>query len=122
MTQRKPAIDRAALLARVGNKPQRPRKLVPLFQDRCPGMLQAIHDALGRADAAGMSQAAHTLKGAVGSLGGTAVFDAAKKLEVVRSSGDLSQASAALADLEKELERFQTELIKLSYEEQLCES
>jgi len=113
-----PAIDRAALLARVGNKRQRLSKLVGIFKDSCPGMLQAIRDALGRDDAAGLSRAAHTLKGSIGSLGGTIAFEAAKKLEDVGTSGDLSQAPAALANLEKEVARFRSALVMLSQEEQ----
>jgi signal transduction histidine kinase/HPt (histidine-containing phosphotransfer) domain-containing protein/ActR/RegA family two-component response regulator len=112
----RPALDQAALLARVGN-PQRLGRLVEIFRDSCPAMLQAVRDALGRADATGLSRAVHALKGSLGSLSATAAFEAAQKLEEMGKSGDLSHAAGALAVLEQEVDRFQAELAKLIQEE-----
>jgi HPt (histidine-containing phosphotransfer) domain-containing protein len=112
-----PILDRAGLLARVGHNPRRLCRLAAVFQDACPGMLQAIRDALRRGDAPGLGRAVHTLKGSVGSLGATAAFLAAESLEALGRSGDLSRAAELLAALDEEVERFQAELVLLTREE-----
>jgi CheY-like chemotaxis protein len=112
-----PVLDREALLARVGNQQQRLCRLVTIFQDSCPGLLQAIRDALGRGDSSGLTRAAHTLKGSAGSLGGGVVFQMAKQLEELGRSGNLTRAAELVRVLENELDRFQTELVLLTQEE-----
>ena len=51
--------------------------------------------AIGRGDAVGVRQAAHTLKGSVGYFGAPTVFAAAQELERLAGSGNLDTAADA---------------------------
>jgi PAS domain S-box-containing protein len=82
-----PILDRAAVLARVSNKRQILPRIIALFREDCPHLLEAIRGALARRDAAELVRAAHTLKGAVGNLGATVAFRAALEPGLSQISG-----------------------------------
>ncbi len=58
-----------------------------------------------------LKRGAHSLKGAVGILGGKAAFEAALRLETIARQGDLSQAEAAWKALRHALEQLQHVLL-----------
>jgi len=105
-----PILDRAALLGRVGNNEQMVRRVVSLFQGECPKMVAALREALARADAVGLARAAHTLKGALGSLGADIASRSALELEAIGRGGSLDGAAAALTTLEGDIGRFREAL------------
>jgi signal transduction histidine kinase/FixJ family two-component response regulator len=78
-------------------------RLAQLFAQHAPGLLAAVRDALDRADAAGVTGAAHTLKGAVGNLPARTAYDAAERLETLAQEGNLEEARAAYAVAEREI-------------------
>jgi CheY-like chemotaxis protein len=98
-------LDQATALARAGGDQQLLQELVELFRDQHPHWLADIRGAIAGGDASRLKRAAHTLKGAVGTLGAVAVAREAERLETLGHEGNLSAAPAACADLERQLAR-----------------
>jgi signal transduction histidine kinase/DNA-binding NarL/FixJ family response regulator len=78
-------------------------RLTQLFAQHAPRLLAAVGDALDRSDVAGLANAAHTLKGAVGNLPARAAFDAAERLETLARAGNLREARIAYRVCEQEI-------------------
>ena len=106
-------IDRDAALEKVGGDEELFLELVGVFLDHCPGVMASIRDALASNDADAVCQAAHRLKGSVGTLSARGAFEAALDLENIGREGDLSAAGEALAALEREMKRLESELTAL---------
>jgi signal transduction histidine kinase/CheY-like chemotaxis protein len=96
-------LDRAAALAAVEGDEELLGELVATFLDDCPRLVREIAEAIARGEAAGLSRAAHTLKGAVGYFGCPAVRDAAFRLEVMGRTGNLTGAGESFRGLEQAL-------------------
>jgi HPt (histidine-containing phosphotransfer) domain-containing protein len=86
------------------------RQVARLFLSECPRHLARLRGALAAADAAALQAAIHTLKGSVGNLSAGPAFAAARRLEGLAHAGRLAAAAAALADLERELDRLRPAL------------
>ncbi len=71
-----------------------------------PRHLEALRKGLEQKDAQAVKAAAHGIKGAVGSFGGRAAYDAASRLEIMGRRGDLSDAQGMLEELQAEVGRF----------------
>jgi HPt (histidine-containing phosphotransfer) domain-containing protein len=83
--------------------------LVEVFIEECPAMMKAIRDAVETHDAhESLQRAAHTLKGSADIFAAERVVEAAWRLEQIGSSGDLSEAKQAMADLDQEAEALLT--------------
>jgi CheY-like chemotaxis protein len=102
------------LLARLGGNRKRLAQLVDVFLEECPKLMARIRDAIDRGDAAGLQRAAHTLRGAVGALSEQGAFQAAGQLETIGTGGDLTDADAAFAILQRELARLTPTLVSFS--------
>jgi CheY-like chemotaxis protein/HPt (histidine-containing phosphotransfer) domain-containing protein len=105
-----PALDRAALMERMGGDAKLVRKIGRLFVEDCPGMLARIRRAIARGDAEALRSEAHTLKGSAANFVATATVEAAARLEAQGRSGDLDGAKAAVALLARELRRLMKSL------------
>jgi len=88
----------------VGGNRELLREIARIFLDQYPQLLEKTHQALTRSDFESLGGAAHTLASSVGQLAGQRAWAAAKKLEQVSNEGNQSQASEALAELERELQ------------------
>jgi HPt (histidine-containing phosphotransfer) domain-containing protein len=93
-------INYDAALSYVGGDADLLRELAGVFLAEAPKMLNAVRDAVHASDAVRLKRAAHTLKGSAGTFGAQAVHDAARKLEVMGMSNDLTGAEASWAELE----------------------
>ncbi len=98
-------MNQAAALACVGGDRSLLKELIQLFGRECPGWLKDIRDAIAQKDAGRLRRAAHTLKSGVGNLGAKAAAAVAQRLESMGQGGNLSDAAAAYADLESEINR-----------------
>jgi signal transduction histidine kinase/ActR/RegA family two-component response regulator/HPt (histidine-containing phosphotransfer) domain-containing protein len=78
-------------------------RLVQLVAQHAPPLVAAVRAALDRVDAPGAATAAHTLKGAVGNLPGRAAYEAAARVEALAREGNLAEARAACAAVERVL-------------------
>jgi PAS domain S-box-containing protein len=107
------ALDKAALLARVGGKEDGLRKVINLFLDASATLMREMREAIAGGDAAGLKRPAHSLKGAVGVFGIASVFEAAQNLESMGRAGDLGQAEEVYAMLEEALRRLRSALALL---------
>ncbi len=109
-------LDLDGLIASVGGDLQFLQNLVQGFFDYCPNLVSRMEDALKAGDERDLEDAAHTLKGAVGSFRAWPAFEAAKKLETVSSEGKLGEAGGALDALKTELKRLEPALTSLLLE------
>jgi len=80
-------------------------ELLELFRRDYPSQIQAAREALRRADAEGVENVGHSLKGALASLAATVASGLASRLEDTGRSGHLEQTDSILTELEQELSR-----------------
>ena len=103
-------LDSATLLRNVGGDAKLLGELVDLFARECPRQIAEIRAAAVAGVAAVVSEVAHTLKGAAGSMAGMRVVGAALALERMGAAGALEGVSAAVDVLEREVEALTHEL------------
>jgi two-component system, sensor histidine kinase and response regulator len=104
-------VDPVEALEHVGGDPELLRELIDVFLQDCPRMMEEAREALQAGDVRKLKRAAHSLKGAVGILGGKAAFESALRLETIARQGDLSQAKPAWETLQHALEQLQQTLM-----------
>ncbi len=109
-----PAVfNRSAALEYVGGDTALLNEVVRLYRKEGPGLLKEIRDALSCDDTERVQRAAHRLQGSIVTLGGAAASNAAGRLEEHGAENQLEEARGAFADLEREIERFESELQSL---------
>jgi len=89
------AFNRAELIDRLGGDLDLLQEVIHLFLDDCPTRLLAITAAVQKRDPELIRTTAHALKGAAGTIGASAVFEAAQTLERVGAEKRLAAAEAA---------------------------
>jgi HPt (histidine-containing phosphotransfer) domain-containing protein len=82
--------------------------VLSLFLTDAPGRLDAIVAAAAEGDAAALHRSAHTLKGAAGAIGATALQLACRELEELAKRPGVAPGSADLATLHSEFARVKT--------------
>jgi CheY-like chemotaxis protein len=110
-------FDLAEALKHVGDDVGLLRDLAGMFEAEGPRMLAQVRAAAEAGDAAKLKRAAHTLKGAVGTFGAHAAFEAALRLEVMGGDGDLTGAAEAAEALGRELARLHRALAEYAHAE-----
>jgi HPt (histidine-containing phosphotransfer) domain-containing protein len=98
-------IDRAEILERFEGDWDLVREVIGLFLEDCPHRLCAVRDALAAGDCDALQRAAHSLKGSVSNFSASDAVQAALRLEMIGRGGDLAEAVAASAALEREIAR-----------------
>jgi HPt (histidine-containing phosphotransfer) domain-containing protein len=93
------AMDYEAALGHVGGDAELLRELAGVFLSEEPGMRGALEAAVRQRDPAQVKRAAHTLKGSASTFGARAVFDAARRLELMGAGNNLQGADEAWAEL-----------------------
>ena len=88
-------------MERVGGDAALLQELVRLFLDTFPGNWPSCALPLARRDESEARCAAHTLKGAVGTLGARATYESALVLEGLILAGQLDEAEQACAAVEQ---------------------
>ncbi len=109
-------FDSAAALERVEGDRKLLAEMAKLLENESPKLLQQLRTAVAQADVNGLERAAHTLKGALGSLAATAAFNVAQELEAVARQGDVARAESLAVALEKEIELLRPALEQFSVE------
>jgi PAS domain S-box-containing protein len=105
-----------AALEEVGGDRQLLAKLADIFLEEYPKEMTVFRAAIDRGDAAGLQQAAHTLKGELSTFAAQEAFATALQLETLGRQGDLTAAEATLATLVQEVDRLRPALIALAKE------
>jgi two-component system sensor histidine kinase/response regulator len=86
-------IDVASALKRTGGNRSRYEVLLRRFAQQQANVVEAIRESLSSGDAATAERAAHSLKGAAGTLGAMAVSESAAKAEVAIRNGQCIESS-----------------------------
>ena len=110
-------IDEAEALERVGGERSLLVELASMCLADTPAALESIRGALAGGDARSLQRAAHKLKGSLLVLAAESASEAASRLEALGASGSLDKAAAALATLERELDRLRPVLTELAESE-----
>jgi HPt (histidine-containing phosphotransfer) domain-containing protein len=108
-----PPIDDEAVLERVAGDVELLGRLVAMFASDAPERLETMRGALGAADAIALARAAHGLKGALAVLGADAAAAEAYRLEQCGKRGELGEAPALLAHLERQVDEVHASLAAL---------
>ena len=90
----------AALLEHLGGDRVLLRELAGVFPAEARGLLDQIRAALALGDGDKLRQAAHTLKGALGTIGAAGEADLARQLESLGKDEQLTEAAKIFAGLE----------------------
>ena len=99
-------IERDEVLARFGGDMEFLASSFELFRTNWPALWSRLSDAVTDHDCHRAERAAHTIKGSVANFGAKAAAAAALRLELMGRRQDLRSADQALAELEREVNRF----------------
>jgi HPt (histidine-containing phosphotransfer) domain-containing protein len=100
-------FDERAALAYTGGDRRLLKNVVKLFRSDYPSALRRIDRALRRHDFEALRQAAHGLKGAIATVGGSAGREAAASIEQAARSSSIEGSERACASLRDEIGRLE---------------
>jgi CheY-like chemotaxis protein len=106
-------FDKSCFLSRLEGDDLLGRKIIEMFLQECPKLLEGVRQAAEQRNGALLERAAHALKGSVGDIAAPQAFDAACTLEMMAREGKFEDADAALMSLEVALHRLEHELRNL---------
>jgi signal transduction histidine kinase/DNA-binding response OmpR family regulator len=100
-------FDRAALLDMLGDDEALTDTILETFYNQAPGQVERIRQGIEAGDAAGLREAAHSLKGAAGTITASRVAELAEMIEAAGRAGTVpamtlaDDLDAALAELRR---------------------
>ena len=100
-------FDERAALKYTGGDRRLLKNVVKLFRSDYPSALRRIDRALRRHDFEALRQAAHGLKGAIATVGGSAGREAAASIEQAARSNSIEDSKRACASLRDEIGRLE---------------
>ena len=98
------ALDRIRALQRPG-APDILKKVITLYLEDAPKLLDALRDAVARSDCAAMQRAAHTCKSSSANLGALRLAGLCEEMEHDARAGSCEQAQARLGIIEDEYKK-----------------
>ncbi|HZS06729.1 MAG TPA: Hpt domain-containing protein [Blastocatellia bacterium] len=98
-------LFRAELLTSLGGDLELLREMVELFLSEVPDQMVRIQSAVSAGSSAELLEAAHSFKGSVSNYTNGPAYEAARTLEFMGRSGDLSNAAQMVLRLEDEIAR-----------------
>jgi two-component system sensor histidine kinase/response regulator len=107
-------FDMEALRARVEGDLDLLAEMIDLYLLSSPRLLTKLELAIASRDGERTTRAAHTLKGALGSMCADSCTEAAQQLEIIGSAGDFDRAGQSLANLKYEFQRLQSVLTEVA--------
>ncbi len=105
VSNRSPAVDLALALERMGGSRPVLESAVALFDAGAPRAMAELRDAMVRKDGAALAFGAHKLRGQAGALEAAGLVAAAEALERGAKLQDWQASAAALAEVDREMER-----------------
>ncbi len=115
-------FDRNVALALVEGELDLLQHMIRVFAEQAPKLLVAISAAHGRRDGSALAQAAHTLKGSVGSFGAAKALATAQRLELMGHNGDFSGFEQAAAELQRDFANLLQALAEVTRESATCDA
>ena len=109
-------VDRATLLARLGGREDRLRKVARMFLEESARLLGEIRAAIDQRSTSRIAQAAHALRGALGIFDADKATDAVQRLEKLARSSALEAAEERYQTLRLELDRLRKMIAQLADE------
>jgi CheY-like chemotaxis protein/HPt (histidine-containing phosphotransfer) domain-containing protein len=106
-----PDFDKAEAMERAGGDEKLLKELLAAFLSEYPPLMAQIRDAIAQRDARRLERAAHTLKGAAGTVAVSAASHAAQRLEIMGRTGDLAGATLVCTELEDTLRRLRPAIL-----------
>jgi len=103
-------FDYVEAVGRLDGQPELFGMVASIFVEDCPSELRALRSALDSGDAEAVAFTAHKLKGALSSIGANPARAAARRLEELGRTGDLTAAREAYPELESSLDALLPEL------------
>jgi PAS domain S-box-containing protein len=97
-------FSRARLLDELQGDESALRRLLSLFLDNTPGLMERMRAAIQSGDAGALGMAAHTLKGSLLQIGETAARAQAQRIEAMAARSELAEASRLLEGLTLEMQ------------------
>jgi HPt (histidine-containing phosphotransfer) domain-containing protein len=97
----------AGALNRLGNDQELFQELASFFREDAPGLLAAIRSGLAEGNAEETMRAAHSLRSLVSNFDAENAASIAGSIEQSARNGELQSMSAALAELEVEVQALQ---------------
>ncbi|RKX27106.1 MAG: hypothetical protein DRP45_01865 [Candidatus Zixiibacteriota bacterium] len=85
------------------------KELIDLFNEQSKELLKNIEQAIEAGDAERLRNAAHTIRGALGNVGGVAAHEIGSELEQMGDQGDLKNAHEVFTRLRTEVSAFVNE-------------
>lgn len=113
-------IDTEALIENSLGDMEVLREVVGLFLEYYPQSLSALRQAISTSDTQSVNEAAHKLKGALGGIQAGAAWHVASRLERMGREEDMTEAGAAMEELEQEIKRLHLALDGLLRDPQEC--
>jgi HPt (histidine-containing phosphotransfer) domain-containing protein len=98
------------MIARLGGDEELARQLVTLFLGECPRMLAEVRDSVEQGAPDRLRRAAHAFKGSVSNFATHGPAETAFTLETLGREQRMAEAPAALARLERQVERLIVQL------------
>jgi len=95
--------DKEALMGRVRNNEKLAGKLVKLFLNDLPGLLESLKEAVNRESMDDIVAHSHRIKGSAGNLSAIAVSKTAAKIEKASRAGDLLSVSDEMPNFENQV-------------------
>ncbi len=98
-------FDPQGIIGRLGGNRSLCVEIAEMFLEDCGPLFAAVCRAITADDAAALTYAAHTLRGAIGSFSLGAAYESAKSLECIGRSGDLAGAGQQADELRQQVDR-----------------
>ncbi|HUZ94801.1 MAG TPA: Hpt domain-containing protein, partial [Edaphobacter sp.] len=111
-----PSVATAELLERIDGDRAFLAELLDLFREDYPAQINAAREAARTGDAATLQRVGHALKRALGNLAAPVSARMAGQIEAMGRNGNVQSATAAVNELELELDRVITILDSLCME------
>jgi CheY-like chemotaxis protein/HPt (histidine-containing phosphotransfer) domain-containing protein len=94
-------LDQIRAMQRPGG-PNLLQRVVGLYRESSPRLIQDIRDCIDKGDAGGLRQAAHSLKSSSANLGAMRLSALANRLEELGRGGDTAKAQGLIGELDLE--------------------
>jgi CheY-like chemotaxis protein/HPt (histidine-containing phosphotransfer) domain-containing protein len=105
---------RAQLLAQLDGDEGLLRRMIALFHENTPQLLDQVRDSIARRSAGDLSRSVHSLLSSLGAFGATNAHQLSRRLEGLGEHGDFTAASSTFADLKGETARVSAALAEVS--------